>query len=217
MGKEKVLAAVSGGVDSTVAAALVGKAIGKKLTVIYADNGLMRLGTREDVEDIFRKKLRLNLRVIDCKRQFLSALKGITDPEEKRKIIGRLYIELFEKEAKMLKGVKFLVQGTIYSDVIESRGSKHADKIKSHHNVGGLPEEMGLTLLEPVRDFYKDEVRMIGKKLGLPDSVIYKQPLPGPGQAIRIIGEITQERLEKQQKAEMGRWWRFGYMTHLTS
>ncbi|MEK9178713.1 MAG: glutamine-hydrolyzing GMP synthase [Patescibacteria group bacterium] len=202
VGDEKVIAAVSGGVDSTVSAALVAAAIGKKLNVVYADNGLMRAGTREEVEDIFRKKLHIDLRVIDCRRQFLAALKGVTDPEEKRKIIGRLYIELFEKEAKKLKDVKFLVQGTIYSDVIESKGSKHADKIKSHHNVGGLPENLGLTLLEPVRDFYKDEVRLIGKKLGLPDSIIYKQPLPGPGQAIRIIGEVTKERLDRQQKAD---------------
>ncbi|MBI4098065.1 MAG: glutamine-hydrolyzing GMP synthase [Candidatus Levybacteria bacterium] len=202
VGSEKVLAAVSGGVDSTVAAALVAKAVGKQLSVVYADNGLMREGTREEVEDIFRKKLHINLIILDCEEQFLAALKGITDPEEKRKIIGRLYIELFEKEAKKIKGVKFLVQGTIYSDVIESKGTKHADKIKSHHNVGGLPQNLGLILLEPVRDFYKDEVRMIGKKLGLSDDLVYKQPLPGPGQAIRIIGEITKERLEKQQKAD---------------
>lgn len=202
VGSEKVLAAVSGGVDSTVAAALVAKAIGKQLIVVYADNGLMRSGTREEVEDIFHKKLHIRLIVLDCKKQFLFALKGVIDPEEKRKIIGRLYIDLFEKEAKKIKRVRFLVQGTIYSDVIESKGTKHADKIKSHHNVGGLPEKMGLTLLEPVRDFYKDEVRMIGKKLGLSDDLVYKQPLPGPGQAIRIIGQVTKQRLEKQQKAD---------------
>src|SRR3989338_10578264 len=210
VGKAHVIAAVSGGVDSTVAAALVTKAIGKQLTVIYCDNGLMRWGTREEVEEIFAKNLKIDLRVIDCKDEFLKALKGVTDPEEKRKTIGKKYIEIFGKEARKLKvetprrgvstrNVKFLVQGTIYSDVIESKGTKHAEKIKSHHNVGGLPEKMGLTLLEPLRNFYKDEVRVIGKKLGLPKDLLMKQPFPGPGQAIRIIGEITEERLEKQQ------------------
>jgi len=202
VGTHRVIAAVSGGVDSTVAAALVARAVGKKLTVVYCDNGLMRAGTTEEVRAIFGKKVKVDLRVIDCKRDFLRVLKNITDPEQKRKAIGRLYIELFEKEAKKLSRVKFLVQGTIYSDVIESKGTKHADKIKSHHNVGGLPEHMNLTLLEPLRMFYKDEVRAIGRKLGLPESAISKQPFPGPGHAIRIIGHVTKQRLVKQQQAD---------------
>lgn len=202
VGNNKVIAAVSGGVDSTVAAALVAKAIGKNLSVIYASNGLMRLGTKEEVIDIFRKKLRVNLIIIDCKKLFLDKLKGIVDPEKKRKIIGKLYIDIFENQAREIKGVKYLVQGTIYSDVIESKGTKYAAKIKSHHNVGGLPEKMGLKLLEPLREFYKDEVREIGRKLGLSENTIQKQPFPGPGMAIRIIGEVTNDRLEKLQQAD---------------
>ncbi len=202
VGKDKVIAAVSGGVDSTVAAVLVAKAVGKQLTVVYADNGLMRLGTREEVATIFQKKLKVKVRIISCQKKFLDALAGVSDPEQKRKIIGKLYIDLFEKEAKKLKGVKFLVQGTIYSDVIESQGTKHAAKIKSHHNVAGLPSKMNLRLLEPLRYFYKDEVRLIGQKLGLPKDITHKQVFPGPGHAIRIIGPITKERLEKQQLAD---------------
>ncbi len=202
IGDGHALAAVSGGVDSTVAAALVGKAIGKKLTVVFADNGLMRIGAREEVEQIFRQMLQINLIVIDCKKLFLEKLKGVTDPEQKRKIIGNLYIELFQIEANKLTNVDYLVQGTIYSDVIESQGSKHSDKIKSHHNVGGLPDTMKLHLIEPLRDFYKDEVREIGRKMGLSEDSINKQPFPGPGQAIRIIGEVTEERLTRQQHAD---------------
>lgn len=202
VGNSKVICAVSGGVDSTVAATLIGKAVGKNLYPIYIESGLMRIGTKEEVLQIFQKNLSIKPIIVEAKKEFLSALKGVTDPEEKRKIIGRLYIELFEREAKKLKGVKFLAQGTIYSDVIESKGTKKADKIKSHHNVGGLPDEMKLELLEPLRDFYKDEVRLIGEKLGLPKEVVYKQVFPGPGQAIRIIGEVTEKRLERQQKAD---------------
>lgn len=202
VGNQKVLAAVSGGVDSTVAAALVARAIGHNLTVIFADNGLMRVGTRNEVEEIFKQKLKVNVVIVDCKKEFLTALKGITDPELKRKTIGKLYIDIFEKEAKKIKGIKFLVQGTIYSDVIESKGTKHAAKIKSHHNVGGLPEKMNFALLEPLRNYYKDEVREIGKKLGLPQYITHKQVFPGPGQAIRIIGEITPNRLRVQNQAD---------------
>ena len=203
VGSHQVLAAVSGGVDSTVAAALVANAVGKQLTVVYCDNGLMRLGTADEVRKIFTEILHVDLRIIDCKERFLKTLKGKTDPEEKRKVIGTLYIDIFEEESKKLHShATFLVQGTIYSDVIESKGSKHADKIKSHHNVGGLPEKMNMTLLEPLRNYYKDEVRAIGKKLGLPDEFVYKQPLPGPGAAIRIVGEVTEERLTMQQHAD---------------
>ncbi len=197
VGNEKVICAVSGGVDSTVAATLISKAIGKNLYPIYIESGLMRQGTKEEVLQIFPK-----LVTVEAQKEFLVELKGLTDPEEKRKAIGRLYIKLFERQARKLKGVKFLAQGTIYSDVIESKGTKKADKIKSHHNVGGLPDEMDLELLEPLREFYKDEVRKIGEKLGLPKELVHKQVFPGPGQAIRIIGEVTKERLERQQQAD---------------
>lgn len=202
-GKEaRAIAGVSGGVDSTVASAITARAIGKRFVPVYCDNGLMRTGTREEVWEIFKKNLGVEPVIIDCRNEFLTELKGISDPEKKRIIIGKLYIENFEREAGKVKNAKFLVQGTIYSDVIESKGTKHASKIKSHHNVGGLPARMKLKLLEPLRDFYKDEVRELGRQLGLPESVIWKQPFPGPGQAIRILGEVTEERLSKQQKAD---------------
>ncbi len=201
-GKAQVICAVSGGVDSTVAAVLIGKAIGKNLHPVYIESGLMRLGTKEEVISIFTKHLGVKPLIVEAKKEFLSALAGVVDPEAKRKAIGRLYIELFEKEASKLGNIRFLAQGTIYSDVIESQGTKKADKIKSHHNVGGLPDKMSLELLEPLRNFYKDEVRLIGEKLGLPKEIVYKQVFPGPGQAIRIIGRITEERLDRQQAAD---------------
>jgi GMP synthase (glutamine-hydrolysing) len=202
IGTQKAICAISGGVDSTTAALLVGKAIGKNLYPTYIESGLMREGTREEVKDIFQKFLKMKPIIVEAKKIFLKKLKGVIDPEEKRKIIGGLYVSLFEKEAKKLKGIKFLVQGTIYSDVIESKGTKRADKIKSHHNVGGLPEKMNLKLVEPLRFFYKDEVREIARKLGLPPEITNKQVFPGPGQAIRIIGEVTWKRLKKQQAAD---------------
>ena len=198
----RAIAAVSGGVDSTVASAIVACAIGKRFVPIFCDNGLMRSGTREEVRHIFNDLLKIKPIIIDCRREFLKALKGITDPEKKRIVIGNLYIKFFEEAARKAKDTAFLVQGTIYSDVIESQGTKHAAKIKSHHNVGGLPAKMDLELLEPVRTFYKDEVRELGRQLGLPKAILTKQPFPGPGQAIRIIGEITEERLVKQQQAD---------------
>lgn len=198
----RVIAAISGGMDSTVAASIVAAAIGRRFVPVYCDNGLMRLGTRAEVEQIFGKHLDVQPKIIRCKTQFLKVLKKVTDPEKKRLIIGNLYIKLFEKAAKEESNIRFLMQGTIYSDVIESQGSRHASKIKSHHNVGGLPKKLGLKLLEPVRNFYKDEVRQLGRQLGLPEVVLNKQPFPGPGQAIRILGEVTASRLQKQQQAD---------------
>lgn len=202
VGSKKVICAVSGGVDSTVAAALIGKAIGKNLIPVYVESGLMRPGTRIAVEHIFGKLIPADLVVVEARDRFLSALKGLTDPEEKRKTIGKLYIDIFREIAAKHTDADFLGQGTIYSDVIESKGSKHASHIKSHHNVGGLPSELGFQLLEPVRTFYKDEVREIGRLLGLPEDVVMQQPMPGPGYAIRIRGEVTEKRLAQVIKAD---------------
>lgn len=205
VGDAYVIGAVSGGVDSTVAGVLTAKAIGKKFIPIYVDNGLMRKGTTEHVKKIFNG-IGIKPIIIEVEDEMLSRLKGKDDPEEKRKIIGKFYIELFEREMKRLEreGVhaKFLLQGTIYSDVIESKGTKYAAKIKSHHNVGGLPDEMNLKLLEPLRHFYKDEVRKIGAMLELPNDFVHRQVFPGPGYAIRIRGEVTKERLEKAKQAD---------------
>src|SRR3990172_1056938 len=204
-GKDYVLGAVSGGVDSTVAAALTAKAIGKKFIPIYVDNGLMREGTEEHVIKIF-KKIGIKPVIVNAVGETLLELKKITDSEQKRKIIGNLYIKIFEREMKKMKAqklpVRHLLQGTIYSDVIESQGTKNSAKIKSHHNVGGLPKKMKLKLLEPMRNFYKDEVRKIGRELGLPEEFINKQPFPGPGYAVRIRGEVTEERLRMEKKAD---------------
>ncbi|MDO8639515.1 MAG: glutamine-hydrolyzing GMP synthase, partial [bacterium] len=204
-GEAYVIGAVSGGVDSTVAGLLTADAIGKRFIPVYVENGLMREGTRQHVEKIFSKH-HVKPIVVDAVGETLKRLKGITDPERKRKIIGNFYIEIFEqKMQEFIKSglpVKFLLQGTIYSDVIESKGTKYAAKIKSHHNVGGLPKNMKLKLLEPLRHFYKDEVRSIGKKLGLPDEFVQRQVFPGPGYAIRIRGEVTKERLEKEKQAD---------------
>ena len=200
---QKVICAVSGGVDSTVAAFLIGKAIGKNLIPVYVESGLMRQGTDERVKEIFSKLVRADLVIIDARKRFLNKLKGITDSEQKRKIIGRLYVEIFQEIALQHPEAKFLGQGTIYSDVIESKGSKHASRIKSHHNVGGLPKDMHLKLLEPLRNFYKDEVREIGRLAGLPEEIVMQQPFPGPGYAVRIMGEITPKRLEQEKQADM--------------
>jgi GMP synthase (glutamine-hydrolysing) len=200
-----VIGAVSGGVDSTVAAVLMAKAIGEQFIPIYVDNGLMRVDTNEHLDKIF-KHTGIRVQIINAEEETLKRLKGITDPEEKRKTIGKLYIDIFEIEMKKIiksgKNVKYLMQGTIYSDVIESKGTKNADKIKSHHNVGGLPENMKLQLIEPVRNFYKDQVRELGKMLKLPDVFVYKQPFPGPGYAVRIRGEVTKLRLEQEKIAD---------------
>ncbi len=198
----RAVAAVSGGVDSTVAAAIVARAMGKRFTPVYCDNGLMRDGTADEVRHVFTDILGVSPVIVDCKQRFLDALRNVVDPEQKRKTIGALYITIFEEEAKKMGKIDFLVQGTIYSDVIESKGSKNADKIKSHHNVGGLPATMQLSLLEPAREFYKDEVRELGRQLRLPDDVVAKQPFPGPGAAIRILGEVTDERLTRYHQAD---------------
>ncbi len=198
---KKVIAALSGGVDSSVASVLVHKAIGDKLTAIYIDSGLMRQNETIVLETVFKKHFHMNVKIVNASKIFLDALKGVVDPEQKRKIIGKIFIDVFETEAKKISA-DFLMQGTIYPDVIESSGTKHADKIKSHHNVGGLPDHMKLTLLEPLRNFYKDEVRTIGRLVGLPDSVVQRQPFPGPGLATRIIGDITPYKLDVLRKAD---------------
>ncbi|MCM8795417.1 MAG: glutamine-hydrolyzing GMP synthase [Candidatus Omnitrophica bacterium] len=194
---DKVVLGLSGGVDSAVAALLIHKAIGRNLICIFINNGLLRKDEPEQVKRVFRHHFHLNLRYVDASKRFLMRLKDITDPEEKRKVIGDEFVKVFEEEAKRLKGVKFLAQGTLYPDVIESTSITGAPSrcIKSHHNVGGLPSKMNLKLLEPLRDLFKDEVRAIAKELGLPDSIIYRQPFPGPGLSIRVIGEVTPWRL----------------------
>ncbi|MHC4360645.1 MAG: glutamine-hydrolyzing GMP synthase [Planctomycetota bacterium] len=198
VGNETVICGLSGGVDSAVTASLLHEAIGNQLVCIFVDNGLLRRNEREMVESTFKDHFRLDLRVVDWSRQFLSALKGVTDPQQKRKIIGAEFIEAFKFEASKIANVSFLAQGTLYPDVIES-GSKDgspAANIKLHHNVGGLPEELGFKLIEPLRDLFKDEVRVAGEYLGLPEDIVWRHPFPGPGLAVRIIGEITPERLE---------------------
>lgn len=205
VGEKYVLGAVSGGVDSTVAAALTAKALGDKFFPVYVDNGLQRRDARDSIIKIF-EHIGVAPIIVECKKEILSILEGVTDSEAKRKIIGRHYIEVFEREMEKLEtqGFKigYLMQGTIYSDVIESKGTKHAAHIKSHHNVGGLPKHMRLKLLEPVREFYKDEVRAIGEKIGLPHEFVWKQTFPGPGYAVRIRGEVTKQRLEMEEKAD---------------
>jgi GMP synthase (glutamine-hydrolysing) len=198
VGSGKVICALSGGVDSTVAASIIHKAIGNRLICIFVDNGLMRKGEGERVKNIFAKGLGVKLRYINASNRFVSALKGIIDPEEKRKIIGETFIKIFEEEAEDIGDVDYLVQGTLYPDVIESTSpdTKAARKIKTHHNVGGLPEKMNLKLIEPLRFLFKDEVRKAGSELGLSDQAINRQPFPGPGLAIRIIGEVTHPKLE---------------------
>ncbi|MDD3520739.1 MAG: glutamine-hydrolyzing GMP synthase [Actinomycetota bacterium] len=197
----KIICALSGGVDSSVAAILVNKAVGDRLTCIFVDHGLLRMGEAEQVEKTFKENFKINLVHVKAKDRFLSKLSGVTDPETKRKIIGTEFIRIFEEEAKKIKDADYLVQGTLYSDVIES-GTKNAARIKSHHNVGGLPDDMQLKLIEPLRMLFKDEVRILGIELGLPEEIVWRQPFPGPGLAIRIIGEVNERRLEILQKAD---------------
>lgn len=201
VGEGKAICALSGGVDSSTAALLVHKAIGDRLTCVFVDHGLMRKNEGQKVVATFRNNFHINLIHIDAKERFLSKLKGVSDPEKKRRIIGEEFIRVFEEEAVKLEGTDFLVQGTLYSDVIES-GSRDASRIKSHHNVAGLPEKMDLELVEPLRLLFKDEVRKVAEELGLPEEIVWRQPFPGPGLAIRIIGETTEERLKILQEAD---------------
>ncbi|MFN8770025.1 MAG: glutamine-hydrolyzing GMP synthase [Neisseriaceae bacterium] len=204
VGDKKVILALSGGVDSSVAAMLIDKAIGKNLICIFVDNGLLRYNEAQQVMQTYKDHMGLNIIKIDAANEFYQELKGITDPEQKRKIIGRLFIEIFQREAKKIHAVEFLAQGTIYPDVIESAGSKtqKAHNIKSHHNVGGLPESLHLRLLEPLRELFKDEVRNLGLELGLPKNMVFRHPFPGPGLAVRILGEIKPEFVYLLQKAD---------------
>ena len=203
VGGERVLCALSGGVDSSVAAALVQRAVGSQLTCIYVDTGLMRKNESAQVVETFRRNMGIELIHVDAGPRFFERLAGVTEPEAKRKAIGELFIRIFEEYTGGLTEAKFLVQGTLYPDLIESGGADGtADVIKSHHNVGGLPEDMTLELVEPLRDLFKDEVRALGSELGLPDEIVWRQPFPGPGLGVRIIGEVTPEKVATLQEAD---------------
>jgi GMP synthase (glutamine-hydrolysing) len=204
VGKEEVILGLSGGVDSSVAAALIHKAIGRQLTCVFVDHGLLRLDEAKQVMDTFAKHMKVKVVHVDASAKFLQALKGVADPERKRKIIGKLFVDVFQKEAKRIKGAKWLAQGTIYPDVIESAGAKtkKAVTIKSHHNVGGLPRSLKLKLLEPLRELFKDEVRELGLALGLPREMVFRHPFPGPGLGVRILGEVRKEYADLLRRAD---------------
>ena len=196
VGDKKVLLALSGGVDSSVVAALLIKAIGEQLVCVHVNHGLLRKGEPEQVVEVFRNQMKANLIYVDAVDRFLDKLAGVADPETKRKIIGAEFIRVFEEEARKLSGIEFLAQGTIYPDILESDG------VKAHHNVGGLPEDLQFELVEPVKLLFKDEVRVVGKALGLPDSMVYRQPFPGPGLGVRCLGAITRDRLEAVRESD---------------
>ena len=201
VGDKKVLLALSGGVDSSVVAALLIKAIGKQLVCVHVNHGLMRKGESESVIEVFRNQMDANLIYVDASERFLTKLEGVADPEQKRKIIGAEFIRVFEEEARKLEGIDFLAQGTIYPDIVES-GTKTAKVVKSHHNVGGLPEDMNFELVEPLYYLFKDEVRACGLELGLPHDMVFRQPFPGPGLGVRCLGAITRERLEAVRESD---------------
>ncbi len=196
VGDKKVLLALSGGVDSSVVAALLIKAIGKNLVNVHVNHGLLRKGEPEQVVEVFRNQMQANLVYVDAVDRFLNKLAGVADPEQKRKIIGAEFIRVFEEEARKLEGISFLAQGTIYPDILESDG------VKAHHNVGGLPEDLQFELVEPIKLLFKDEVRLVGKALGLPDSMVFRQPFPGPGLGVRCLGAITRDRLEAVRESD---------------
>ena len=203
VGDKKVLLALSGGVDSSVVAALLIKAIGKQLVCVHVNHGLMRKGESEQVIEVFGKELDANLIYIDATDRFLDLLKGVADPEQKRKIIGGEFIKVFDEEAAKLEGINFLAQGTIYPDILESIKAKESGKpVKSHHNVGGLPDDMAMELVEPVKLLFKDEVRVVGEAIGLPHAMVYRQPFPGPGLGVRCLGAITRDRLNALREAD---------------
>ena len=203
VGDARALCAISGGVDSTVAATLVGRAIGDRLACVFVDNGLLRKNEFEKVSAVLKDQAHLNVHAVDRSSRFLDRLRGVTDPERKRKIIGEEFIRVFEEESRALGEVRFLVQGTLYPDVIESVSVKGpAATIKSHHNVGGLPADLRFELIEPLRELFKDEVRVVGRELGLDEEIVNRQPFPGPGLAVRVIGEVTEERLQIVREAD---------------